>query len=770
MKKRRHIYALATSLILGSFVATTLSACGTSENYDNAKIVVTGNKNGKVGDKIKLEAQVFNGPNNAQIVWTSLDVAIATVDANGEVTLLNQGTALIQASLKDNSAIKSSVISISCYGENEATKELRVVSLPTTTRYKVGSKLSFEGLSISGFDCYDGIADNLSGQAFKNDELTFSVKEGTTLETEGKMTITVSKTDYKSVSFEISVEKVVVVRALKVSSFPTKSRYLLKSGETTRFDSTGLKVSLITYEDGEFKSSKLLENKDLELSIKSGTQLTKEGNYSIEVTYKQDKTVLSDTFSIAVFTENLSIYNLIKGMQDSNNYQFEILNNVGTNNDATGFHYLRTYTKDYYEETEYQNVINSEKGTIEFSKDKIKNQSGYLGYQSPTGEKSIIGYRYNSLGSVEGTNIITKNSSNWWDKASSLTSLPTIFNLKDLPTETKNGQFLATVIDHEDNDTTGDATIAKYPLIQEFLQFCGWSTNLITIMSRFEVKIENDFDLSMKAYFGSYGTTELKVTGYGNCSIQAVEEALAEGTIVPDTSIDAGVSEVAEKLRGDYAVRYGYGDSGVDTTTPLTTFHKDYYYDSSANLGYAKISGKVYEFERTQDKNTKEYKFELTSEKPVSQDITEVSKYVETLKDSGAVIYPKDGLKEIIGVKDSAGNLSANTLNTFAKYSAFSSTSEVCYQSFDDGTKKAYENYLLGGEALENGRIWFLTHYVDSLTNPNEQEIELVETWDVNLTTGSGYVIPLGGFSKEEATIDWVEKGIAQYEASGQLK
>ena len=712
MKKRRHIYALATSLILGSFTLSSLSGCGNTQSTTNAKIVVTGNKNGKVGEKIKLSAQVFGNINEPTILWESLDVSIATVDQTGEVTLVSEGTALIQASIEGHEEIKSSVITMACYGEAEVTKELRIASLPSVTRYKLGSKLSFEGLKVSGFDCYDGVADNLSGQDFKNDELTFSIAEGTELKSEGKQVITISKDGYKQVSFQISVEKVVVVKALKVKSFPTKTRYVLKEGAVTKFDSTGLRVAIATYNDGVYKGEKILENEKFELSIKSGTQLVKEGNYSIEVTHKTDKDCLSDTFSIIVFTEDLSIYNLIKGMQESKNYQVEILNNVGTNNDATGFHYLRTFTEKYYEETEYQNVINSENGTIDFSTEKIKNQYGYMGYKhDATGEKSIIGYHYDALGSVEGTNIITTSSNNWWDKASSLTTLPTIFDLKHIPVETKNGKFL-----------------------------------------------------------GSYGTTELKVTGFGNCSIPAVEEAIEYGSIQPNKTIDVGVAEIADKLRGDYMVRYNYGETGVDLSTPVTTFHKDYYYDSPNNLGYAKINGKVYEFKAVTDKNTKEIKLELTTGKPASDSILDVSKYVETLKEVRAVIYPKDGLKDVLGVKNTDDALSKNTLNTFSLYNAFSSPSDKCYQSFDDATKKAYENYLLGGEVLENGRIWLLTHYVDSITEVGKQEIEYVETWNINLTSGSGFVMPLGSFSEEEASLDWVEKGVAELEASGTLK
>lgn len=768
MKKRRYIYALAASLILGSITLTSLSACGESQTQESSKkIIVTGTKNGKVGDQIQLSAQVI-GDENAKVTWESLDVAVASVDQNGLVTLNNQGTALIQASYGN---IKSSVVNITCYGTSEVVKQLSIVSLPSTLTYKTGATLSFGGLKVMGYDSYDGALDNLSAVDIPNDKLTFSTKEGTKLEKAGKVTITVSYSGYQNTSFTIDVQDVVVVKALKVTSFPLKSKYTLKKGQSVNFDSTGLRVSLFTYKDGVLQGSpKVLENRDIQLSIPSGTELTSEGNYSIEVTHKTEKSYLSDTFSINVFTEDLSIYNLIKTMQDTKNYQVEILNNVGTNNDASGFHYLRTYTEKYYDEIEYQNVINSQTGQIEFSKDEVKNYFGYTGYKDDvTGKKYIIGYKENHLSSIVGTNIVTTTSDNWRDKAASLTTLPSVFSLKNLPVETKNGRFLSTVIEHEPNDVDGSLTIVKYPLIQEFLQFCGWSSNLVTIMSRFEMKIEKEHELSMKAYFGSYGVTEMKVTGLGDCKIQKVESALNKNTIKPNFNVDKGVGEVADKLRSEYAVRYDYNEAGVDLKNPVTYFHKDYYFDSPNNVGFAKINGKIYQFKSVIDPQTKLQKMELTSKTPASSTITDVAKYVETLKSDGAIIYPKDGFKKILGEKKSDGSLTENTLNTFSLYTAFSSASDKCYQSFDDQTKKYYEEYLLGGQAIENGRIWFLTHFA---TNPDTQkdEIQYVECWDVNLTTGMGSVIPIGGFTKEAATLPWVEEGVKALEASGELK
>ena len=136
MKKRRYIYALAASLILGSITLTSLSACGESQTQESSKkIVVTGTKNGKVGDQIQLSAQVI-GDENAKVTWESLDVAVASVDQNGLVTLNNQGTALIQASYGN---IKSSVVNITCYGTSEVVKQLSIVSLPSTLTYKTGA-------------------------------------------------------------------------------------------------------------------------------------------------------------------------------------------------------------------------------------------------------------------------------------------------------------------------------------------------------------------------------------------------------------------------------------------------------------------------------------------------------------------------------------------------------------------------------------------------------------------------------------------------------
>ena len=86
-------------------------------------------------------------------------------------------------------------------------------------------------------------------------------------------------------------------------------------------------------------------------------------------------------------------------LQTTHNFQAEILNNVGTTRDTTGFHYLRTYTEDYYDEITYQNV--STTNGIEFNTDIEREHVGYAKFED--GDTSgVCEYRVDVLGDIVG--------------------------------------------------------------------------------------------------------------------------------------------------------------------------------------------------------------------------------------------------------------------------------------------------------------------------------------------------------------------------------
>ena len=103
----------------------------------DVKVVVTGAKNGTVGDTIQLNAIVAGDPTNA-VTWSSNNNLLASVSDTGLVTLLAAGTVNITASSKLDPTKQSSPVEIKIYAKNTMTKSLEIVNLPTKTKYKVG--------------------------------------------------------------------------------------------------------------------------------------------------------------------------------------------------------------------------------------------------------------------------------------------------------------------------------------------------------------------------------------------------------------------------------------------------------------------------------------------------------------------------------------------------------------------------------------------------------------------------------------------------------
>lgn len=739
MKRKRLIFTLCYSLLLGTLGVTSLSGCNSTLN--DSKVIITGVKNGYVGDKITLSA-IVTGDETNSVTWESLDTSVGTISATGEVTLLSPGTCRIQATSTLDSSKKSSYAYITCFETEGESYELEIISMPSKTKYKTNEVLDLTGLAVSGFTYRNGVKDNSTGVSFLNSELTFSIKEGDTLSTNGTIEVTISKDNYTSTKFAISVSETITQTKLYVYSAPTTTEYLLEEGSSgVAFNTSGLIISKVTYVDNVKKSETRINSSKYSLSMEKGELFTKEGNYEIQVT-SNETDVEGTSFNVIVYTKDTSAYDIVKTLQNSKNFKIEVLNNVGTTKDTTGFHYVRTYTEDYYDEYEYQNETDSS-GNITFNTTNIKSHTGYASYiDATTGTKGILSYTENELKDIEGGRIITTKASSWWDKATTLAYLFDDFDLSLIPTATMNGNYIITTIRQvKGDDEDGTKTLANYPLIESFLSYCGWSTSLITIMTRFEVKVEGASGLSMKAYFGSYGYTELKVLGIGNQTVSKVEKAIKEG-LSPKTDIDYRVQNVANRLKGNNFTTYSYS-SGM--TSNATGYYTDTYYCNSSGSGYCLINNSIYSFSRV-TKSNNEYEFKLGSKINTTSDL---QTYVSSL--SNVIKYPSVALKDMIGVGDN------NTLNTFEYYDSWSTSTYAVYQSFDDTTKGIVEDFF--GYTNENGRIWLYTHY-EIEDNYDESNISAIELWNIAVTGGggSGSVVCFGSYGT--TSLSWVEEGI----------
>ncbi len=767
--KRKKTVLLAVSLLTFAMISSTgLTSCGGSETIDanlyKPRIVV-GDSNGwgRVGDTIQLTA-VVQGDNDNAVTWATLDASVATVDSSGLVTLVGVGTCNIEAtSVKDPTKKTATQINVSDKLENR----LVIYSQPSKVKYKINEQVSYAGLKVMGFSYVDGVQVSANGIDFANEDLTFSVAEGTTLTKAGATTITVSKSGYVSCSFTITAADTVRTKKLYIRSYPT-STYVLKEGQKTIFSTSGLRVQELVYIDGVLTERNNLSSTEYSLSIKDGYVFTEEGQFRVDITAR-DSDCEGTNFVVMVYTEDYSVYDIMKTLQTTKNYTAEVLNNVGTTADNTGFHYLRRYTENYYDDIEYQNINNGTE--IEFSETLIKSHTGYTTYgDRGSDDRAIISYNESS-GTIVGGKIVSTGPDieSWWERADALTRLFSLFNLSDIPTRTYDGKFMTINIEAVPNDSDmGDLTAAKYPLVASFLDYCGWSSNLITIMNRFTIRFNDDGNLSMLAEFGSYGTTELIVSDIGTTSSPIVESYLP--SLKPDLTIDEEVRTVANALKGDNYTTVDYGNNGINKDKVRSYFTPNYYYNVASNLGYAKVTldgvDYIQEFNKTNGIYTPVLNNAESSVKDSLIPIDKGKEFTEALNEIVTTgNYLSLSLKDVLGDDTSDG-----LLNTFSLYSGLSTSTTRTYQSFDLGALRTYNSYLgltdedliAEGIDIAQNRLWFITTYlIDDYTQEN---IDTVEIWNINGVTLSGSVVAFANIGS--TSVDWIESGIGNQEAT----
>ena len=153
--------------------------------------------------------------------------------------------------------------------------DIKISSLPIKNVYHIGESVDYTGLKVS--------ATYSDGSEKEITDYTLSLEDGTILSKEQTYTIEIK---YKEFSQSFTIEVLPIMIGIKIASLPKKLTYYV--GEP--IDYTGLEIAEI-YSDGTIK-----EIADYTLSLGTGTILSKEQSYTIEVQYKS----FSQTFTIDV--------------------------------------------------------------------------------------------------------------------------------------------------------------------------------------------------------------------------------------------------------------------------------------------------------------------------------------------------------------------------------------------------------------------------------------------------------------------------------------
>lgn len=767
--KKRKTTLLAFSLL--SMLAVSSTGCSCEQQGETqavSSVIVQDVKNGAVGDKIQLRAIVI-GSDNQEVTWSSNNEAVASVDASGLVTLKAAGSVEIMATSVADKEVSSSPAHITVY--EAGSKTLEVASLPTKVKYKVGEKVSYEGISIMAYSFVDGAKDSASGEALATSDVSFSIPEGTELKEEGAQVVTLTKEGYASTSFTLQVGQVVTEKKLYISKFPNTTTYTLKAPEknpegekTAIFDDGGLKVEELTYVDGKIDSRETLSDSDFTLSLPDGSILKTEGTQEITITSKEEG-VEGTSFNIMVYTEDTSAYDIIKNLSDTenvHNYTAEVFNDVGTTNDTTGFHYLRHYTEDYYWEIDYQNVKNGTE--IEFDTTNPKSRSGYTAYKDGD-EDGIMELAFDS-GDVKAGRVVSTGYDSWWGKSSSLARLFTLFNLNDVPTQTLNGRYLSTIIVPVEGDNDmGDKTCDKYPFVASFLDYCGWSSSLITIMNRLTITFDEDNNLNITADFGSYGSTKLVIKDIGTTRVNEVENYLTSTPIdarVPVRDVEPGLATIAnEGFKSHNYTQVDYGDNGVERNSPKSYYNPDYFYSVAAKKGYAKV--KVGDKDKLQEFTGEGNKFvagevkDIPTGKTFQSYVNELVITDPDINTTGTPGYVAEGMQDVFGVNAEDDGL----LYTFSVNDAMTVDTMVTYQSFDDSAMASLKSFI-GLQDSNEYSLWIMANYnsyTDDTSYTDLSNVASVEMWVIDPITLRGFVM---AFVDMGATsVDWIEEGIA---------
>ena len=231
-----------------------------------------------VGDETTISATVLpENANNKNVVWSSSNPEIASVNAEGIITALNPGSAVITATTEDGGYTAECEISVL----ERKVESIEIIEEPIKTTYIQ----NYEELDVTGgkirLTYNDGTTEEI--------DMTKEMVSGFDNTTLGPQTLTVTYEGNTAI-FEVTIiEKELV--SIEIAQQPNKTTYIQNYEE---LDVTGGKIRL-TYNDGT------TEEIDMTKEMASGFDNTIVGPQTLTVTY-EGKTV---TFEVTIVAKEL---------------------------------------------------------------------------------------------------------------------------------------------------------------------------------------------------------------------------------------------------------------------------------------------------------------------------------------------------------------------------------------------------------------------------------------------------------------------------------
>lgn len=195
---------------------------GTSYTEPITGLTLDSSKTLAVGESTTL-APTYT-PSNAvrNVTWTSSDTSVATIDANGKVTALKQGSTTITVASKENSSIKSTMTL-----NVKSVSDIEIVGTPSVTQYENGDSFDATGLTVNAV-----YSDNSKSDVTSQCQWLDGVTKETTL-SEGTTSVICKYSTYEKTISGITVTKqtgdTVTITRDNVSGTGTYAWYTFKS-------------------------------------------------------------------------------------------------------------------------------------------------------------------------------------------------------------------------------------------------------------------------------------------------------------------------------------------------------------------------------------------------------------------------------------------------------------------------------------------------------------------------------------------------------------